>query len=98
MNAATLLVGAIGMTGDRSRPTQAVRLTWFLLLFFTPMSAIAYVSTYGLKDGSRDAFIHVLLILGVSLVVSLLCAIAQPIQVVDETSLTYVGRLNLVLA
>ena len=62
------------------------------------MAAIGYVSSYGLKDGGEDALIRVLLILAVSLVVSLGCGTAQPIQSFDETLLTNAGRANLCLA
>lgn len=86
------------MTRGDYNPGQLVRFIWFVLIFFTPMSALAYVLTFGLKDGGRDALIHVLLILAVSMVVSVVCAIAQPVQVVDEAFLTTAARANSALA
>jgi cytochrome c oxidase subunit IV len=83
--------------GD-SNPSQAVRLIWFHLFFLSPMAAIAYVATYELKDAGQDALIRVLFILAVSLIVSLFCAIAQPIQIIDESLMTNAGRANLCLA
>jgi hypothetical protein len=41
---------------------------------------------------------RVLFILAVSLIVSLFCAIAQPIQIIDESLMTNAGRANLCLA
>lgn len=83
--------------GD-SNPSQAVRLIWFHLFFLSPMAAIAYVATYELKGAGQDALISVLFILAVSLIVSLFCAIAQPIQIIDESLMTSAGRANLCLA
>ena len=81
-----------------SNPSQAVRLIWFHLFFLSPMAAIAYVSVYELKDAGEDALIRVLLILAVSLTVSIFCAIAQPIHIIDESIMTIAGRANLCLA
>lgn len=86
------------MTRGDSNPSQLVRFIWFVLIFFSPMSALAYVSTSGLKDGNRAALIHVLLILSVSLIVSLVCAVAQPVQVGSDAVLTTAARANLALA
>jgi hypothetical protein len=84
--------------GGASSPSQTVRLLWFLSFFFAPMGAIAYVSTYGVKDGNEAALIHVLLILAASLTVSVVCAIAQPIQILDDALTKNAGRANLALA
>jgi cytochrome c oxidase subunit IV len=81
-----------GAGGDDSNPSQAVRLLWFLLFFLSPMGAIAYVSTYGVKDGNEEALIRVLLILAASLTVSVVCAIAQPIQTLDNALMKNAGR------
>ncbi|QHO76234.1 hypothetical protein ACH79_30150 [Bradyrhizobium sp. CCBAU 051011] len=73
-----------GIRGD-SNPSQAVRLIWFHLFFLSPIAAIAYVASHELKDAGQDAVIRVLFILAVSLIVSLFCAISQPIQIIDES-------------
>ena len=73
-----------GIRGD-SNPSQAVRLIWFHLFFLSPIAAIAYAASHELKDAGQDAVIRVLFILAVSLIVSLFCAISQPIQIIDES-------------
>ena len=83
---------------SRSNPSQAVRLLWFFLIFLSPAGAVAYESTYGLEHGNEEALIRVMAILAVSLIVCLLCAIAQPIQSFDEIGMTRAGRANLCLA
>ena len=81
-----------------SNPSQAVRLLWFFLIFLSPAGAVAYVTTYGLEHGNEEALIRVLAILAISLIVSILCAIAAPIQCYDEIGMTRAGRANLCLA
>jgi hypothetical protein len=81
-----------------SNPSQAVRLLWFFLIFLSPAGAVAYVTTYKLEHGNEEALIRVLAILAVSLMVSLFCAIAQPIQCYDEIGMTRAGRASLCLA
>jgi hypothetical protein len=51
-----------------------------------------------LEHGNEEALIRVLAILAVSLTMSLLCAIVQPIQIFDEIGMTRAGRANLCLA
>lgn len=87
-----------GAKGGGSSPSQAVRLLWFVLFFLSPMGAVTYVSMYGLEHGGEEALIRVSLILAASLTVSFFCAIAQPIQIIDETVMTNAGRANLCLA
>jgi hypothetical protein len=87
-----------GAKGGGSNPNQAVRLLWWFLLFLPPMGAVTYVSMYGLQHGGEEALIRVLLTLAASLAVTLFCAIAQPIQIIDETVMTNAGRANLCLA
>ena len=82
----------------RSNPSQAVRLLWFFLIFLSPAGAVVYVSTHGLEYGNEAALIRALAILAISLMVSLFCAIAQPIQCYDEIGMTRAGRASLCLA
>src|SRR4030095_10376497 len=87
-----------GARGGASNPGQSVRLLWFFLFFLFPMDGVAYVSTFELRHARAEALIHVLSILAASLTVTLVCAIAQPIQIIDEESMTKAGRANLCLA
>ena len=84
--------------GGGSNPSQAVRLLWFLLFFLPPMAAVAYVSEFELRHAGTDALIHVLWILAASLAVTLFCAVAQPIQIIDQEWMMKAARANLCLA
>ena len=84
--------------GGGSNPSQAVRLLWFFLFFLSPMAALAYVSQFELWHGSADALIRVLWILAASLAATLFCAMAQPIGIIDEETMTKLARANLCFA
>ena len=81
-----------------SGPSQPVRLLWFLFIFVPPWAAVGYVQMYAISHGSGEAMVHVLSILALSMAVSLICAIAQPIQVFNEASITNAARFNLCIA
>ncbi|WOH63421.1 hypothetical protein [Bradyrhizobium sp. BWA-3-5] len=84
--------------GGGSNPSQAVRLLWFLLFFLSPMASVAYVSQFELRHAGADALIHILWISAASLAVTLFCAVAQPIQIIDEATMTKLARANLCFA
>jgi hypothetical protein len=79
-------------------PSQLVRLLWFFLFLFSPASAVAYVSAFDLEHGNREALIHALAIVAVSLLVSLVLPFLMPVQSFDEAALTRAARGNLCLA
>jgi uncharacterized membrane protein (UPF0136 family) len=85
-------------TTEAGNPNQAVRLGWFLLSFTSPMTAVGYVSYYGLKDGNETALIHVLAMLAISMVASVFCGIAQPVVAFDEARMSRATRWNLSFA
>ena len=62
------------------------------------MAAVAYVAGFELRNADGQALVRVLLILTASLAVSVFCAIAQPIHIIDESVMTMAGRANLCLA
>ena len=61
------------------------------------MMALVYVSYYGVTDGSDAARMPVLAILSVSIVLSVICGIAQPISfpALDEARVLRLARWNL---
>jgi len=74
---------------------QATRLLLFFVIFLTPLSGLAYVSSHGLQKGNEESLFRVLLILSFSLAVTLICAIAQPIKLPIIVNLTRAGLANL---
>lgn len=62
------------------------------------MAAVAYVAGFELRNAGEEALLRVLLILVASLAVSVFCAIAQPIRIIDESTMTIAARANLCLA
>lgn len=84
--------------GESAGPSQLVRLLWVFLVLFAPAGAVAYVQVFDVAHGHRDALIHVLAILAVSLLISFVSPFLMPIQIFDEASLARGARGNLCFA
>ena len=84
--------------GGGSNPSQAVRLLWFFLFFLSPMAAVVYVFEFEQGHAGADVLIRVLWLSAASLAVTVFCAMAQPIGIIDEEIMTKVARANLCFA
>jgi len=62
------------------------------------MAAVVYVFEFEQGHAGADVLILLLWILAASLAVTLFCAMAQPVGIIDEATMTKVARANLCFA
>lgn len=74
---------------------QATRLLLSFVVFFTPLSGLAYVASHGFQRSNEEVLFRVALIFSCSLAVILICAINQPMKIPAIVNLTRVGLANL---